>query len=179
MSLVFASQVVLSKSLSILAFALNLVAGLFVIVLVHLEHFKSVRPSFLIALYLSMTILLDAAHTRTAWLISSDIAIAASLTASVATKLLLLALESFEKQKWLLHSNQKISSEVTSGPLNRGLFVWLLGLLKAGYFGLLSPNDLPSIHEKLVAERLAERFGHAWESCKFPVSTLIQSKLTI
>lgn len=144
---------------------LELVAALSVVILVDLEYVRSIRPSFLVSAYLFVTLLLDLARVRTAWLLPDCRAYSASLSLSFAIKLLLLSLENVEKRKWLVPSEKTRSGESTSGPFSRGLFVWLNGLLWTGYSELLTGDTLPSIHEKLSSRELYTRFTDCWARC--------------
>lgn len=145
---------------------LDLVAGLAVVLLVDLEHIRSIRPSFLVSAYLFPTLLLDLARVRTAWLEPDNRAYPACLSASLATKLVLLVLENVEKRKWFVPSEKANSGESVSGPFNRGLFAWLNSLLRNGYSALLTGDALPAIHEKLVSHDLSTRFADSWARCK-------------
>ena len=151
---------------SIAAHVLDVLAAAAVALLTHFEHVKSIRPSFLISFYLAITALLDTARVRTAWLLPSNSAAAATLTVSLAVKILLVGLETTEKRKWLSVPEKGISLESTSGPFNRGFFVWLNGLLRRGYSSLLTPDALPINHERLKSAALAERFQYAWDHGK-------------
>ena len=132
----------------------------------HLEHLKSVRPSFLISTYLLVTILLDAARLRTEWLRANAVPFTDVSTASFITKIALLGLETVEKRRLLRQDEKDLSVEITSGPFSRGFFVWLLGLLRTGFTTLLSVESLPSIYEKLSSDKVYMRFEQAWSRCE-------------
>ena len=157
----------LRSATSIAAHVLDVLAAVAVAVLMHFEHIKSIRPSFLISFYLASTALLDTARVRTAWLLPSNSAAAAALTVSLAIKVLLVGLETTEKRKWLAVPEKGISLESTSGPFSRGFFVWLNSLLRSGYSSFLTPDALPINHEGLKSAALAERFQYAWDNGKF------------
>ncbi|PWY88307.1 multidrug resistance-associated protein [Aspergillus heteromorphus CBS 117.55] len=160
-----ATNHVIEERISLVGAVLELLAALAIVILVDLEHIRSIRPSFLVSAYLFTTLLLDLARVRTAWLIPESRAYSACLTTSVALKLLLLGLENVEKRKWLLPDEKSRSGESISGPFNRGLFAWLNGLLRQGYTVLLTGEALPNIHEKLASSDLSRRFSDAWSSC--------------
>ncbi|KZF23306.1 multidrug resistance-associated protein [Xylona heveae TC161] len=141
---------------------LDLLVALVIVVLVDLEHVRSIRPSFLVSAYLFVTLLLDLARVRTGWLLPDSRAYSACLTTSLAIKLLLLILGNVEKRSWLLPSEKAKSGESTSGPFSRGLFAWLNGLLLEGYTVLLTGDALPPIHEKISSSDLSSRFADAW-----------------
>ncbi|KAJ4024229.1 hypothetical protein NW766_000461 [Fusarium irregulare] len=153
----------LNTRFSLAAAILNLLAAFSILMLAHIEHVKSVRPSFLLTAYLFVTLLFDAARLRTEWLVSVNVAYAATLSASTVFKLALLVLETVEKRKILITGDKEISKESTSGPFSRGFFVWLNSLLISGWATVLTMDDLPTIYEKLSSEKLAVRFGKAWK----------------
>ncbi|QPC79478.1 hypothetical protein HYE68_010230 [Fusarium pseudograminearum] len=153
----------LNTRFSLAAATLNILAAFSIVLLAHVEHVKSVRPSFLLTAYLFVTLLFDAARLRTEWLLSLNVAYAATLSTSAVVKLALLVLETVEKRKILISSDKPISKESTSGPFSRGFFVWLNSLLISGWATVLTNNDLPTIYEKLSSEKLAVRFGKAWQ----------------
>ncbi|KAM0452349.1 hypothetical protein ACHAO4_005560 [Trichoderma viride] len=153
----------LNTRFSIAAAVLSLVAACCIVLLSHIEHVKSIRPSFLLTSYLFTTLLFDAARLRTEWLLSVNVAYAAVLSTSTILKLALLVLENIEKRRILLDSNKNPSTESTSGPFNRGFFVWLNSLLITGWATVLTLHDLPAIYEKLSSEKLAVIFSKRWD----------------
>ncbi|KAJ5758005.1 uncharacterized protein N7511_006699 [Penicillium nucicola] len=141
---------------------LDLVAALGVVLLLDLEHVRSIRPSFLLSLYLFLTLILDLARVRTAWLTPDNEDYSVLLSTSLALKVILLILASVEKKKWLLSSEKHHSKESVSGPFSRGLFTWLNGLLWRGHSEALAGDDLPNVHEKLLSSELSTRFANTW-----------------
>ncbi|KAI1313225.1 P-loop containing nucleoside triphosphate hydrolase protein [Xylaria venustula] len=159
------AQSSLRSSVSLAATTLSLVSGLSLVLLSHLEHSKSIRPSFIITFYLLFTILLDTARTRTQWLLGDTGGIAAILTASLVIKVAILTIEAVEKRHMLLEGHRVYPRESTSGPFSRGLFLWLNGLLLSGFGKVLSLTDLPSISEKLDSQVLAKDVWASWGRC--------------
>ena len=144
---------------------LDLVSALVIVIIVDLEHFRSIRPSFLASAYLFVTLLLDLARVRTAWLLHDRQAYSTCLSASIVIKLLLLILNNIEKRRWLVPSEKDCSIEGVSGPFSRGLFTWLNGLLWKGHSVILTGNALPTVHEKLLSSKVATQFADSWASC--------------
>ncbi|KAJ5952711.1 uncharacterized protein N7479_011124 [Penicillium vulpinum] len=144
---------------------LSLIVAVSIIVLLHFEHTRAVRPSFLVSTYLFITGLLDIARVRTAWLLPYGRAYPACLTASLVIKLILLVLANVEKRKWLLLAEKTQSTESTSGIFNRSLFAWLNELLRKGHTLLLTGDTLPNIHEKLLSSNLSDQFSKSWAEC--------------
>lgn len=165
----------LNTRFSIASGVLNLLAAFCIVFLVHIEHVKSIRPSFLLSAYLFMSLLFDAARLRTEWLISVNTAYAAVLSASAAFKIAVLALETVEKRRILIDTDTEKSKESTSGPFSRGLFVWLNSLLMSGWATVLTNNDLPTIYEKLSSEKLAVKFAKEWDGGNYRFGSLERS----
>ncbi|KAI0465937.1 P-loop containing nucleoside triphosphate hydrolase protein [Xylaria cf. heliscus] len=159
------AQTELRSSISIASTTLSLASGLSLALLSHLEHAKSIRPSFIIIIYLISTILLDIARVRTQWLLKDANGVAATLTASLAVKTVLLTLEAIEKRRILLGNDREYPLESTSGPFSRGLFLWLNSLLISGFGKVLSLADLPSISEKLESRILEKDLSATWDKC--------------
>ncbi|EGR49492.1 uncharacterized protein TRIREDRAFT_60116 [Trichoderma reesei QM6a] len=153
----------LNTRFSLAAAILNLIAACCIVLLSHIEHVKSIRPSFLLTSYLFTSLLFDAARLRTEWLLSVNVAYAAVLSTSTILKLALLVLENVEKRRILLDSSKEQSRESTSGPFSRGFFLWLNSLLISGWATVLTLHDLPAIYEKLSSEKLAVIFTKRWD----------------
>jgi len=162
---VVASSPRAGSKLAIAAAVLSLLASFTIVILSHVEHVKSIRPSFLLTIYLFVSLLFDAARLRTEWLIaaSASSAYAGVLSASAGLKLSLLVLETVEKRSILIEGGSSPSHESTSGPLSRGFFVWLNPLLITGWATVLTNNDLPTINERLSSRRLDKRFATKWD----------------
>lgn len=153
------------SSASIASTTLSLTSGLSLALLSHLEHAKSIRPSFVITSYLIVTILFDIARVRTQWLLKDTDGVAATLSASLAVKIALLTLEAIEKRRLLIGNDREYAPESTSGPFSRGFFLWLNSLLLSGFGKVLSLADLPSISEKLNSRALAKDLSATWDKC--------------
>ncbi|KAJ4863834.1 ABC transporter domain-containing protein [Trichoderma breve] len=160
---IVASSRLINTRFSLAAAILNLIAACCIVLLSHIEHVKSIRPSFLLTSYLFTSLLFDAARLRTEWLLSVNVAYAAVLSTSTALKLALLVLENVEKRRILVDSSKEPSTESTSGPFNRGFFIWLNSLLISGWATVLTMHDLPAIYEKLSSEKLAVIFTKRWD----------------
>jgi ATP-binding cassette, subfamily C (CFTR/MRP), member 1 len=143
--------------------ALEFLASLLLIGILQLEHTRSIRPSFIISVYLLISILFGITRMRTAWLRDTNMGHAVTLSLGLGFKLFILVLETVEKRKLLPKSDKDISVESTSGPFSRGLFVWLISLLRLGFTNLLTLESLPSINEKLAASKIHNRFNTAWK----------------
>ncbi len=98
--------------------SLSFVAALCICVISFLEHGRSPRPSVLLSGYLPLTLLFDITQTRSLWLSaqsSDDFAFVKIFTAALAVKVVMIALESRHKTKWLHWDWKDHSPEETSG----------------------------------------------------------------
>ncbi|PLB43887.1 ABC multidrug transporter [Aspergillus steynii IBT 23096] len=140
-------------------------------VLSYSEHTHSARPSFLLNVYLFITLLFDVAKTRTLWLrdiegIGGTIAIVTSVATGV--KFLLLLLETLEKRRLLKHEYRDYSPEATAGFFNRALFLWLNPLFKNGFFKQLAVDDLFTLDKNLGSQRLQDALEANWNQIEKP-----------
>ncbi|KAM0457365.1 hypothetical protein ACHAO4_003163 [Trichoderma viride] len=144
--------------------ALNLVLSLLYALLSHLEHRSSFRPSFLISIYLALSILFDAARSRTLWMLENagGSSIPAVFTANLALRAVMLLFESTEKRSVLADEYKNVSEEGASGPYNLGVFYWLSSLFFTGYKKILAHEDLYQLDDTLRSEPLAKKMSEAW-----------------
>ncbi|KAL2832126.1 P-loop containing nucleoside triphosphate hydrolase protein [Aspergillus cavernicola] len=129
------------------------------------EHNFSVTPSFLLNVYLLITLLFDTVKTRTLWLrqtggTSETIAILTSVT--VALKLLLLLLETVEKRSILRDEYRAYPPEATGGIFNKTFFWWLNPLFQQGFSKSLIFDDLYVLDKQLSSKRLHSTLETAW-----------------
>ncbi|KAK9772947.1 hypothetical protein SCAR479_10457 [Seiridium cardinale] len=147
---------------SLAADALSLVATAGASVLSYLDHKRSLRPSTILSLYLSVLGLLDIARVRTFWLLSSGTRESAILTINIAFTLAALCLESVEKRKGLTPQKQIGSPDQYSSFWNRTTFAWLATTFRLGHSRVISLDDLPLLDTKLGGHVLWERLASAW-----------------
>jgi ATP-binding cassette subfamily C (CFTR/MRP) protein 1 len=146
--------------------ALSLVGSLVLIVLSSFEHMRSLRPSWLLNVYLLLTVVFDIARSRT-YSLSPDLdAIATVFTSRVAVKLILAILEARPKRRLLLPQFADSPSEAISGPYKRALFWWLNALLQKGYSESLTVEDLFHLDKHLQSGYLHRLLGSSWDRCK-------------
>ncbi|KAB5547143.1 canalicular multispecific organic anion transporter 1 [Coniochaeta sp. 2T2.1] len=142
---------------SIASAAVSLVATVFIPLVSHVEHLKSVRPSSLLVVFLSLTSLFEATRVRTHWL-SENVSLAVALSVALGIRLVALYLEAQSKSGLLLARDEKIADEVLAGPISRTVFHWLNGLMTSGYRKLLGHNDFGPVDDRLLSGRLRPRF---------------------
>ncbi|KAB8258546.1 ABC transporter [Aspergillus pseudonomiae] len=148
---------------SIAADVLSALATLAAVVLSFVSHQRSQRPSTILNLFLSVSILLNAARTRTLWLLPRNVGNSRAATAmSIVLSLFLvsLALESVETKAKILKAG---SPEQHSGIWPRTCFTWLASTFRTGYAQVLTLDDLPPLDTKLESQAMCERLIEAWK----------------
>jgi ATP-binding cassette, subfamily C (CFTR/MRP), member 1 len=135
---------------SVPATAVAIATGLATIILVAVEHYRSVRPSSVLQIYLVASIFADAVQIRTLFLRKYVPTIARLQSSILACQVLLLVLESWRKTRWALPAEVPYSPEDFSGILSRSVYFWLNPLLFKGNRQILSIDDLfPYVKLKL------------------------------
>ena len=146
------------------AAVLGFVAALAMIPLSAVDHSRSLRPSTVLTSYLSLSLLLDAAQTRTLFLSANthgERIYSGLFCAAVALKTVILLLEARQKTKWVRWaSNEKEHSpEETSGIFSLSSFFWLNRQLLAGYKSVLTIGTLLPLDSSIDAEALHAKFS--------------------
>ncbi|KAF4215006.1 hypothetical protein CNMCM8980_008885 [Aspergillus fumigatiaffinis] len=141
--------------------------GLFVLCLLSCaEHLRSTTPSFLLNIYLFVTLLFDIAKTRTLWLRSigqTDETIAILTSVTVGIKFLLLILEAVEKRHIVRKEYSGYPPEATAGIFNRLFFLWLNPLFRSGFSKILAVEDLFVLDKQLSSRRLYSTLETLWD----------------
>ncbi|KAK0615177.1 ABC transporter [Bombardia bombarda] len=156
--------------ISVAADVLALLATGTALALSILDHKRSSRPSTLLSLYLSVSIILSIARTRTTWLLvplgslGSAVAVPVLTTAIFALTVTALVLESIENKSRLVTENKKSRApEEYSGFWTRTCFTWLVTTFRLGYSNILSVHHLPALDAKLESQLLGEKLVATWE----------------
>ena len=142
--------------------ALSFIVSVGVCLLSYGEHVFSVRPSFILDIYLFLSIIFDVARARTLWLIGLDHSIPILFTVSIALKSIMIILESAEKRPILTPQYKQYPLEATSGVFSRSVFWWLSSLFLQGYRNVLVLGDLFPLDRELYSESLYGRLHLAW-----------------
>ncbi|KAF7117581.1 hypothetical protein CNMCM5793_006633 [Aspergillus hiratsukae] len=141
--------------------------GLFVLCLLSCaEHLRSTTPSFLLNIYLFVTLLFDVAKTRTLWLrgiSQTDETIAILTSVTVGIKVVLLILEAVQKRHILRKEYSAYPSEATAGIFNRLFFIWLNPLFRSGFSKILAVDDLFVLDKQLSSRRLYSSLETLWD----------------
>ncbi|KAJ4303189.1 hypothetical protein N0V90_002082 [Kalmusia sp. IMI 367209] len=123
----------------------------------YLEHTRAVRPSTLLEVYLTFTLLLDIPQARTLFLRKDVDSIAILYSMNIAAMLTLCLLESQNKTKDLKEPYNEYPPEATRGVWNRTFFLWLNPLFTMGFKRLLSLDDLWENPSRSVFQEITGR----------------------
>lgn len=136
-----------------------------------LSHKRSPRPSTLLSLYLSASVILGVVRTRTLWLLAPDHLMPALITVILSLTVVALLLESIENPA--LRSATKdnseyrsFTSEQRSGFWARTCFTWLATTFWLGHKKIISVEDLPALDTKLRSQTLGRELALGWEHCE-------------
>lgn len=174
------------RVLLVSAAALNAVSSLAMLPLSALEHSRSPRPSVLSSTYLLVTLLFDAAQTRTLWLnttTGNDSAITRLTTAAMVMKAVILLLESQRKTKWAVFDPDKRSPEELAGIFGLGTYMWLNTLFLSGYRQVLGMEDLYPLDSRMKSGQLEEHLasimtGTRWQRQRYGLAKVLAQTLT-
>jgi hypothetical protein len=147
---------------------LSFLAAFAILFLSRLEHSRSIQPSFLLSVYLLVSVIFDATQVRTLFLRHDKPVILGLSTANVAIKLILLALESKSKRTYLRAPYNDYPPEATSGIFNRSFFWWINPILATGFRKLITLDDLFTVDASLKSEVLLDDIEISWSKCKSP-----------
>ncbi|KZL84689.1 abc transporter [Colletotrichum incanum] len=154
-------------SASTAADVLALITTIAVSVLSVLSHQRSHRPSTLLSLYFSATIILGIARVRTAWLVGESVSASTALTLIFASTVVALLLESVESKKGVpgheSSINKHATRELSSGFWARTCFSWLAQTFYLGYSRVISLSDLPGLDPSLESHTLHQDLTAAWD----------------
>lgn len=148
---------------AVAAASLSFLACLGLLWLSSLEHTRSASPSDTISVFIFTSILLDVPQARTLWLrYHSDTAVAATFTAGLAIKVILLFLEAQSKRPWLLPAYRINAPEALANIFNRTVLWWLGPLFLLAYRKTIRFEDLYAVDESLLSESVENRFVRNW-----------------
>lgn len=138
-------------STSIPSAVLGLASSAIIIGLSFVEHIKSTRPSFLLTVYLLLSIMFDATQIPTLWL-THRVVIAAVQSAVLGTK------RNRAKTSYL-----KSTYKATCGIVDLSFVWWLNGLFLSGWRKIIGSRDLFALDPGLSSGSTGERLKQARE----------------
>ena len=133
------------------------------VVLIGLEHGRTVRPSSLALLYLLASIVTEIVEIRTLYIRGYVVQIARVFCGSLACKILLLFVESWSKRSHAKEVEDGYSPEEFAGVFSRSFFWWLNPILLLGNRKILEITDLYPLNHSLHSRELRERILESWE----------------
>lgn len=153
----------------------GLVATAGALLLSYVDHRRSVRPSTLLAIYLSISTLLNIARVRTIWLTSSTKGDQVAITLILVLTLTASLLESLEKTSSVKHKSLDATPEQFSGFWKKTAFGWLTGTFRDGFSRILTVDDLPSLDPRFRSQLLLQKLDSTWARCERLVSLSLQN----
>lgn len=144
------------------------VASLAICVLSFIEHGRSVKPSTLLTVYLTVSVLVDGVGLWSIYLDRVRFMTVLPQVAVLTLTFILLVVESWSKRSYLRKPYCDLPVERTAGEINRALLLWINSEIRRGNSKLLSVSDLPSLDLPLESREMRERMVAVWEkTCEF------------
>lgn len=143
---------------------INTAISIFFVYLSHLEHIRSLRPSTILCLFLSASLIFDLPRLRTLSFLPHNGTITTVFAVGLITKAVILVLESKEKRALLKKAYENSSIETTAGVFNRSIFWWLNGLLLKGSRTTLTIDSLPTLDDELKEAANAQSLTEKWKN---------------
>ncbi|KAK7753242.1 hypothetical protein SLS62_004761 [Diatrype stigma] len=166
-----AQNTAVQTSASLTADALAIVGTASVAWLSYIDHQRSLRPSTLLGLFLSVLVILDTARVRTLWLTGSASGEAAAMAVTLALTVVALLLESTEKRSSVIVEEKRFGApEEYSGFWTRTAFAWLVTTFRVGYSKVIIQDDLPILDTRLQSNVLYDNLVSTWAQRKQPLS---------
>ncbi|KAH9869491.1 hypothetical protein IAQ61_006697 [Plenodomus lingam] len=160
--IVWASRSTQQNQVELASAAIDFVGAVVLTVLSFFEHVRTVKPSFILNVYLLFTSIFDIARSRS-YSLTPELDLPATIfTTRLAIKILLAIFEARGKRKLLLPEYVDSPSETTSGIYKSASFWWLNELFKKGFSSSIGLDDLFHLDKHLKAEYLHEALGTAW-----------------
>jgi ATP-binding cassette subfamily C (CFTR/MRP) protein 1 len=119
-----------------------LAASIATIILLAIEHNRSIRPSSVLQVYLVASLFSDAVQIRTLFHRGYVPIIARLQCSDLACQVLLLVIESLSKRRWVVPGEVPYSPEDFAGIVSRTVYFWLNPLMFKGNRQILSIDDV-------------------------------------
>ncbi len=147
-----------------MASGLACVASILMAIVVGVAHRFSLRSSALVSIYLTLTVMFDAAKIRSYFARDDTHSLAYASIVAVAIKGILLILEEIPKRPSIADEEvrKSVGNEAVSGFWSRSLFVWLNDLLLLGYRSIITVDDLEELGPEFASETLHKSFSLVW-----------------
>ncbi|KAJ3497319.1 hypothetical protein NLG97_g1989 [Lecanicillium saksenae] len=140
------------------AFCLTFLSGL--------EHFRTIKPSTLITVYLICSTFFDIARCRTLWLVGIVETLASIFTAGLGVKVTILCLEAQNKRNHLNQDWKIYGQESTGSAVSNAMLWWVNSILWKGYMSFLKLAELPELEPGFRSKHLLPKMLQEWERCK-------------
>jgi ATP-binding cassette subfamily C (CFTR/MRP) protein 1 len=143
------------------------VSALAIVVLIAVEHNRTVRPATLTSIYLLSSLVADFVLLRTLYLRDYVPNIAAVLATTASCRLVLFLLESWPKTSYLKLTDRPFGPVEVAGPISKAFLWWLNPILLLGNRQILDLSNMYPLDQDLYSDGLRERMAQSWEKCSY------------
>ncbi|MCJ1307489.1 hypothetical protein MMC25_001135 [Agyrium rufum] len=134
------------------------------------EHSKNLAPSAILDVYLLLSFLAELLRANDTRFSRYDTQMRGLTAVTLAVKVLVLVLESTEKEKHIRSREERRSPEDYISIWKKAFFLWLNPFIRLGYNKVLTPGDLLPLDQELTTEHLKDKFQLAWERARWKES---------
>jgi hypothetical protein len=146
---------------SILAAVIQVMSNIAIIALVILEHRRTVRPSYLLCLYLLSSLVVSGIEMRTILLRKYAVLTAHLHSVTLASKLALLILELLPKPLYPKYRDDYSPEELAS--VFSDIFLWWINpIFRTGSRKILEMSDIYPLPHELRSNSSRTRFDKIW-----------------
>ncbi|KAM5429338.1 hypothetical protein McanMca71_002977 [Microsporum canis] len=163
--LVLLPGLVLKTNTTVAAASLTAVTSISVVILSYWQHYRSPRPSTILAIFLGLSLPLDIVRSRTIWAVQPSVYFAV-FVAGIASDLVKFVLEALERGKCAPDTPGFLSAETTANVFNRNVFWWLNPLLLQGFREALETRKLSAIDCRLNSDGGTDSFSAKWSAAR-------------
>jgi hypothetical protein len=171
--LISLNVVILVQSLShitsstLITIILDLAASIVVLPLSYLEDQRQLRPSSVLPIYFTTSLLLDLSRLWVLMTRPNPPSLYTPFVILLVVKGLLCGLENLSKETHFIQGYQDVPPEAYKGLINRTLFWWLKDLFITGVSRRITFDDMYPLDGELKSEALGSRMQRFWdERCK-------------
>lgn len=145
---------------------LALIAAVCIGIFIHFEHRNRLQAEALFSIWITITLLCDAARARSFFRRDGYTQLGGITAAVAALKGVLMILEEIPKSKHIKDekTKQETGNEAAAGFWNRSLLLWLTPTLLSGYREILNGEHLDKLGPLFNSKHIFDRFSPKWKA---------------
>lgn len=152
---------------TIAAGAIDIVSAMCIIAVIYVEHFRGIRASALLSLYITICVIIDGIQTRS-YFIRHIPSLGGLAATSTSLRFVLLCAMEASKREFIIDPELRdfSSGEATSGYWGRTFFGFMAPIFRAGLRKVLSLDDLGNLGVEFSSANLFASLSQRWGVAK-------------